>query len=154
MSWTIKPTDFIKEIESDLCDLQKKIATDALRGVIEASPVDSGAFKGNHRLSINAIDEGFDPNLKDASGANALAKGLSVLSSLVPYSVIYIQNNAPYGPALEYGGYPNPVKKGSWIKGKNGKGGYYAIKSDKGFSKQAPIGIYGVTFTLIKEKYR
>lgn len=150
MSWLNNPTNFVAKIESDLCAHQKKIAADALRGVIEASPVDSGAFKGNHRLSIDSVDSGFDPNIKDESGANALAKGLSILSGLVPYSVVYIQNNAPYGPALEYGGYPNPVKKGSWVKGK----GHYAIKSAGGFSKQAPLGIYGVTFTLIKEKYK
>ncbi|OTG85532.1 hypothetical protein B9T31_12130 [Acinetobacter sp. ANC 4558] len=149
MAWTNNPVNFIKEIEKDLCDRQKKIAIDALRGVIEASPVDSGAFKGNHRLSINTEDHGFDPNISDKAGSSALSKGLSVLAQLVPYSTVYIQNNAPYGPTLEYGGYSNPVKKGSWVKGKG-----FVIKSADGYSKQAPLGIYGVTFTLIKEKYK
>lgn len=154
MSWANNPVNFIKEIEKDLCDQQKKIATDALRGVIEASPVDTGAFKGNHRLSINSIDTGFDKNTTDKTGSNALAKGLSILSQLVPYSTVYIQNNAPHGKTLEYGGYPKPVKKGSWVKGKGKKGGYYVIKSSGGFSKQAPLGIYSVTFTMIREKYK
>lgn len=149
MGWSINPTNFVAKIETDLCNHQKKIAMDALRGVIEASPVDSGAFKGNHRLTINNEDHGFDPNTKDATGSQALAKGLSVLAGLVPFSKVYIQNNTPYGTALENGGYPNPVKKGSWVKGVG-----YVKKSAGGFSKQAPLGIYGVTFTLIKEKYR
>lgn len=149
MSWTNSPINFMAQIEKDLCDHQKKIATDALRGVIEASPVDTGAFKGNHRLSINSRDMRFDANSSDKTGSSTLAKGLSTLSQLVPFSTVYIQNNAPYGPALEYGGYSNPVKNGSWVKGKG-----YVIKSVGGFSKQAPLGIYGVTFTLIKEKYK
>ncbi|SPL69150.1 hypothetical protein [Acinetobacter stercoris] len=149
MGWSNNPKDFIKQIENDLCDYQKKIVADALQGVIEASPVDSGAFKGNHRVSINSIDTGFNENIQDKTGSETLAKGLNILAQLVPFSVVYIQNNAPYGKVLEYGGYPDPVKNGSWVKGKG-----FVIKSVKGFSKQAPLGIYGVTFTLIKEKYK
>ncbi|MDV2441493.1 hypothetical protein QR665_18805 [Acinetobacter gerneri] len=89
MSWTNNPVNFIAQIEKDLCDHQKKIATDALRGVIEASPVDTGAFKGNHRLSINSRDMGFDANSSDKTGSSTLAKGLSTLSVRTHLKCLY-----------------------------------------------------------------
>lgn len=63
---------------------------------------------------------------------------------------IYIENNLPYINTLEYGGYPDPVKKGTYEKGTG-----YVIKSRGGFSKQAPHGMVGLTMAryekLLKE---
>lgn len=51
----------------------------------------------------------------------------------------------PYIRKLEYGGYPDPVKKGSWDKKKK----TYVIKTVGGFSRQAPKGMVGLTMSKI-----
>jgi hypothetical protein len=64
---------------------------------------------------------------------------------------MFLTNNLPYIETLEYGGYPNPVKKGSWdVKGKK-----FTIKSTGGFSKQvAPDGWVRKTLKSMASKIR
>lgn len=50
---------------------------------------------------------------------------------------LFISNNLPYITTLEYGGYPNPPKKGTG-------------KTINGYSKQAPNGMVGVTLADTK----
>ena len=57
MSWKNKPTDFIKVIESDLVKQQIEIVVEALQGVVMSSPVDTGAFRANHRVSVGSVDQ-------------------------------------------------------------------------------------------------
>lgn len=149
MGWTNKPSDFTKVIETDLTDRQRKIVIDALGGVVMQSPVDEGSFRGSHRVSINQPDMGFNESEKDKNGTPTINKGEAVISRLVPYSTVYIQTNAPYAAAIEFGQYPNPVKKGSYDK----KAKKYVIKSVNGFSQQAPLGVYSTTFNYIAQKY-
>jgi len=49
---------------------------------------------------------------------------------------------------LEYGGFPSPVEKGSYIKGK------YQKLSANGFSKQAPNGWVRATVIQMQNKIR
>ncbi|MFW1763763.1 hypothetical protein [Acinetobacter calcoaceticus] len=149
MGWTNKPSDFTKVIETDLTDRQRKIVIDALQGVVLQSPVDTGAFRASHRVSINQTDQSFNEAEKDKGGGSTISKGTSALSRLVPFSIVYIQTNAPYATAIEFGQYPNPVKKGSYDK----KAKKYVIKSVGGFSQQAPQGVYSTTFNYIAQKY-
>ena len=134
---------------SDLTDRQKAIVIDTLQGVVLQSPVDTGAFRASHRVSINQTDQSYNEAEKDKGGASTISKGTSVLSRLVPYSTVYIQTNSPYGTKIEYGQYPSPVKKGSYDK----QAKKYVIKSANGFSQQAPQGVYGLTFNYIVQKY-
>jgi hypothetical protein len=47
--------------------------------------------------------------------------------------VTYLTNNLPYIQQLEYGGYPDPVKRGSWIKRSRHSGpAHYEILSEGG----------------------
>ncbi len=110
---------------------------------------DTGAFRASHRVSINQTDQSFNEAEKDKGGGSTISKGTSALSRLVPYSTVYIQTNAPYATAIEFGQYPNPVKKGSYDK----KAKKYVIKSVGGFSQQAPQGVYSTTFNYIAQKY-
>ncbi|MFJ4454385.1 HK97 gp10 family phage protein [Pseudomonas sp. NPDC089392] len=117
--WSIPPTAFIDQIESDLVKQARIIAMALLGEVIQRSPVDTGRFRGNHTVSIGAPVLTDSPNL-DKSGGATQAAGQTVLQGLKPYTVIYLQNNLPYAERLE-----------------------------NGHSKQAPNGVYGLAFTSV-----
>ncbi len=120
-----KPTAYIKVVKDELLEKRKEIAFVALQAVISGSPVDTGAYKGNHRVSIDGEDLGFDVDEQDKSGAQALARGEQVIGSIdTPYGETFIQNNAPYAKSLE-----------------------------DGHSDQASQGVYGPSFIALKEKY-
>lgn len=124
MGWKNKPTDFIKAIEQDLTQTQKKIVGEVLQGVVMSSPVDTGAFRGNHRVSIGSVDTTANQSEKDEGGAGTISKGLQNLIALKPYQTVFISNSLPYAYRLE-----------------------------NGWSDQAPQGIYRTTFTYITQKY-
>ena len=124
MGWKNKPTDFIKAIEQDLTQTQKKIVGEVLQGVVMSSPVDTGAFRGNHRVSIGSVDATASSSEKDSSGAGTISKGLQNLIALKPFQTVFISNSLPYAYRLE-----------------------------NGWSDQAPQGIYRTTFTYITQKY-
>lgn len=124
MGWKNKPTEFIRVIEKELTQTQKKIVADTLQGVVLVSPVDTGAFRGNHRVSIGSVDATANPSEKDSSGAGTISKGLQNLIALKPFQTVFISNSLPYAYRLE-----------------------------NGWSEQAPQGIYRTTFTYITQKY-
>ncbi|GAI23301.1 unnamed protein product [marine sediment metagenome] len=121
--WSIPPTAFIDQIESDLVKQARIIAMALLGEVIERSPVDTGRFRGNHTVSIGAPVFTDSPNL-DKSGGSTKAAGQAALQGLKPYTVIYLQNNLPYAERLE-----------------------------NGHSKQAPNGVYGLAFTSVSAAF-
>ncbi|QRF07524.1 hypothetical protein [Acinetobacter pittii] len=138
MGWTNKPSAFTKVIETDLTEKQRKIVLDTLQGVILQSPVDTGSFRASHRVSINQPDMSFNKADKDKGGSTTISKGRSLLSSLVPFSTVYIQTNAPYATKIEFGGFTTKSE---------------TDKTSGGYSKQAPQGVYGLTFNYIVQKY-
>ncbi|EPF6485885.1 hypothetical protein [Acinetobacter baumannii] len=138
MGWSSKPSAFTKTIEADLTKKQKDIVIDALGGVVLASPVDQGAYRASHRVSINQPDMTFNESEKDENGTPTISKGTSALSRLVPYSTVYIQTNAPYATKIEYGNFTDKPE---------------TPKTTGGYSRQAPQGVYGLTFNYIAQKY-
>lgn len=100
MGWDISPSAFIQVAEDMLAERQQTIAADALQLLITASPVQDGAYKSNHRVTINGDDYGFDP--ADFT-QQAQSKGDAVIKTIPPFSKTTIQNNAPYGMRLENG---------------------------------------------------
>jgi len=138
MGWSSKPSAFIKTVEADLTKRQKDIVIDALGGVVLQSPVDTGAFRASHRVSINQIDQSYNETEKDKGGGSTISNGTRVLSRLVPYSTVYIQTNAPYAKKIEFGGFTTKAE---------------TEKTKCGFSRGAPQGVYGLTFNYIVQKY-
>jgi len=123
--WTNKPSAFIKVVKDDLVDKRKEITIAALQAVVSGSPVDTGAYKGNHRVSLDGEDLGYDANLRDSSGSETLSKGQTVAGSIAtPFGESVIQNNAPHGESLE-----------------------------NGHSMQAAQGVYGPAFAAVQERY-
>lgn len=145
MAWKgTKPTDFILQVTKDAEKLVKDIAIDTIQMLATQSPVDTGAYRFSHIVSINSPDYSH----KEING-DPVPTALSKIVGFQLGSVIYIQNNSPYAGVIEFGGYPNPPKKGSWNK----KAKRYEIKSSGGYSMQAPKGVYTVTFNYIVQKY-
>lgn len=125
MSWSgLKPSQFALQVIADGTTLQKRIVGDMLQGVVLQSPVDEGTYRGNHRVSINTPDNDYDETT-DNSGVTTMNKGYGISSESKLGDLVYIQNNLPYGMALEHG-----------------------------HSGQAPHGVYTVTFAAVSEKYK
>lgn len=102
--WSRPLSGFAKQVERDLSDRQKEIAAYALAELITTSPVDQGAYKGNHRLTVNGRTFEFDPDRKDTGGQATLNDGTQALGTISgAFNEVVIQNNAPYGQRLEDG---------------------------------------------------
>lgn len=121
--WSIPPTAFVAQIENDLTKQARIIAMALLGEIVLRSPVDTGRFRGNTTVSIGAPVYSNSDNV-DPSGSATISAGNAVLAGLKPYTVIYIQNNLPYAEKLE-----------------------------KGHSKQAPNGVFGLAFTGVAAAY-
>jgi|AntDeeMinimDraft_4_1070355.scaffolds.fasta_scaffold08139_2 hypothetical protein len=121
MSWSRSLSEFADEQEKRLNAQLRATALQALSGVIERSPVDTGRFRGNNQVSVGR-DETGTVDRSDKSGREALAVGATEISSVkAPFTYIVVQNNLPYADVLEMGS-----------------------------SKQAPMGIFAATFESLK----
>lgn len=119
------PTAFIGVVEDDLIKRRKEMTATALQAVISGSPVDTGAYKANHRVTLDGVDLGYDLEAKDPSGGQTLAEGEAVIGSIdTPYGTSTIQNNLPYAEVLE-----------------------------DGHSMKSPQGVYGPAMIALEEKY-
>ena len=80
----------------------KKIALDALRGIVMRTPVDTGRARANWQVTIDVAPEDVVDE-KDGGGGATISKGIGELNSLRPYRVVWITNNVPYIGELENG---------------------------------------------------
>lgn len=126
MAWKNKPSNFALDVEKTGSDVVRKISAEMFQQVIVKSPVDTGAFRGNHRISINSPDGEYDLNHVDKVGGATQQEGSQKLLQIKLGDLVYIQNNLPYALALEQG---------------HSQG-------------QAPHGVYALSFRYVCEKYR
>ena len=126
MSWQgTRLSQFTFEVLQSATVIQRKIISEFLQGVVLASPVDTGAFRGNNLVSIGSVDVRYDLNKVDKVGGQTIAEGnIKVLQAKIG-DLVYVQNNLPYSVALE-----------------------------NGYSQQAPTGIYALTFQRVTSKYK
>ena len=127
--------------------VQKK--NDDFRGAVMATfsnivietPVDTGRVRGNWQFSIASPIEGIISFPVDATNIPP-----PDVTSEIPIEVfgkkMFLVNNLPYAGVLEFGGYPDPVKKGTYVKLKNRTDPNitHEIRSTGGFSMLAPKG--------------
>ncbi len=114
-----------------------------LKNVILQTPADTGRARNGWILTVGSPSSGVTraPNEGGAASLASLAK----MPSKVLGTAIYLTNSTPYIQTLEYGRYPSPVKKGSWISDGAG-GGHYEKLSTGGWSNQllqtiGPVGM-------------
>lgn len=122
------------------------------RGVILGTPVDEGELRGAWQTSVGQPAEG-DVDRPDKSGAQAIAEILANMGGAGSRS--WLTNNKPYSEVVEFGEYPNPPKRGTWVKaagkGKRRVAGHFEIRSIGGYSKQAPAGMVRVNMARIAD---
>lgn len=124
MGWKNKPTNFALEVVKNADDHLKKIVGETLQRVVVLSPVQDGEFRASHKVTIDAPQSTYEKGF-DLSGGATLSEGLKVASTAKIGGLVYIQTLSPYGTRLE-----------------------------NGWSKQAPNGVYALSFRYVCEKYR
>lgn len=125
MAWRgNRPSSFALQVKADAEQRIKNIGMDLIQGVITATPVDTGAARGNWIASKTPIKT-YDENDTDKTGQGTINRTFVFFAQNAKLgSVIYLQNNLPYIERLE-----------------------------NGWSDQAPLGMVSTTLNAIKQKY-
>lgn len=121
--WSTPPSLFADVVQEQVTQRVRVIAMAMLNEIVLRSPVDTGRFRGNNIVSVGAPVYTNTANV-DPAGAETINRGLSAMSGLEPFTQVFIQNNLPYAVPLE-----------------------------DGHSKQAPAGIYAVSFNGVAQAY-
>ncbi|MCH7389567.1 HK97 gp10 family phage protein [Acinetobacter dispersus] len=99
MSWKgTKPTEFAVQVVGDSEAYVKNIVMDTVQSLVVSSPVDTGAYRSSHIVSIGTSDFSARGPETDANQEAAVQAVKIKLGNLV-----YIQNNLPYAERLENG---------------------------------------------------
>ncbi|MDC4858271.1 HK97 gp10 family phage protein [Acinetobacter pittii] len=93
-----KPTSFSLEVSKEAEDHVKHIVMDTVQSLVNLSPVDTGAYRASHIVSIGSGDYGIRGPETNAVQDAAIQAVKIKLGNLV-----YIQNNQPYAERLENG---------------------------------------------------
>lgn len=124
-SWSRRPTSFTLQVLAEADKVVKESTAFALQQVITRSPVDTGAYRGNHQVSIGKPDNSYDLNIKDPSGAGAYAKAGAQIAKAKIGDVVWVQNCLPY-----------------------------SLRIENGWSQQAPQGVYSLAFQSLANKFK
>ena len=109
--FALQLAEFAKKAGGNADLVVKKVAIDLLARVVMRSPVDTGRFRSNWAVTIGAPSTG-TKETTDPSGTGTVADGERVLASFQVGPSIFITNNLPYGPRLEYEGYSKQAPAG------------------------------------------
>lgn len=126
----------------------KGVYLSGLGNMIKGTPADTGIHRNSWFLKVGVASAATTTS-KSKTGASSIRQ-LSKMPAVVLGKKLFFTNNAPAINILEYGGFPSPVKKGSYIKSSKS----YEILSVRGFSKQAPKGWVRATLIAMRNKIR
>jgi hypothetical protein len=121
--WSTPPSLFAGLVEEALAQRVRVIALAILNEIVLRSPVDTGRFRGNNIVSVGAPVYTSSANV-DPTGSETIQQGVRMMTGLEPYTQVFIQNNL-----------------------------IYAVPLEDGHSKQAPAGIYAVSFNSVSQAY-
>ena len=124
MGWKNKPTNFALDVVKNADNHLKKIIGETLQQVIVRSPVMDGEFRASHKVTLDRPQNAYEKGF-DLSGSATLAEGLKVASTAKIGGLVYIQSLSPYGTRLE-----------------------------NGWSQQAPLGVFALSFQSVVSKYK
>lgn len=137
--------DWTKRTDAAIAADVRSTALDLFTRVILKTPVDTGAARNSWGVSVGSVSP---PAPSQGGGIGAMTAAVSV----APVGgIIWLSNGLPYIRVLEYGLYPDPPKRGSWVKGRRGQKGHWEIKSVAGYSKQAPQGMVRLSIAEVRK---
>jgi len=144
---------FSKKTGIALDTVLRKTVLQILSGVVEATPVDTGRARANWQVSVGSSN----PLVVDTITPDVVGREMAVIATLKAGKPVYIFNNVPYILVLEYGQYPNPPKRGTYLRTGQTKGaftgpGWFQF-SEGGYSSQAPGGMARITVQRVKEGF-
>ncbi|EXE36599.1 HK97 gp10 family phage protein [Acinetobacter baumannii] len=93
-----KPTSFSLDVAKSVQDQVKKITMDAVQSLVNLTPVDTGAYRASHIVSIGSGDYGVR-----GPETNAVQDAAIQVVKIKLGNLVYIQNNQPYAERLENG---------------------------------------------------
>lgn len=95
--------DFLRRgTEKQVSQATRRLALQALSGLVLRTPVDTGRARGNWQVSIGAPRDG-ETGTNDRAGAGTIAAGNAVIGQQRAFQVIVLQNNLPYITRLNEG---------------------------------------------------
>ena len=133
--WSIPFDKLAKKVGADIEIVVKAAALTVFSDVVIRSPEDTGRFRQNWNLAYTVMNE----TITDETSHGFQGKIDAIRRELLTMpigGVFWLTNSLPYALVLEYGLYPNPPKRGTYVKGEG-----WVIKSIGGYSKQAPHGM-------------
>ncbi len=143
-----KVEQMLTNYEQTANDNIKGVYLSGLTNIVAGTPADSGRARNGWFLSVGAPSNSTESS-NNKTGSNSFSQ-ISRMPQSVLGKKIFYTNNTSYIGVLEYGGFPSPVKKGSYIK----RSKSYQILSINGFSKQAPSGWVRSTLIKMQNKIR
>lgn len=122
--WDVQPSAFADVVEEELGQLRTRIAADVHKGIVLATPVDTGRARGSWAISYTAP---VPQDMISRSGAEVISRGYRQLAAKAnkPFEKVVISSSLPYIGKLE-----------------------------SGTSRQAPAGMVAVTMAGINATYR
>ncbi|HHZ96947.1 MAG TPA: hypothetical protein EYN67_15665 [Flavobacteriales bacterium] len=126
----------------------KGVYLSGLGNIIAGTPADEGVHRNSWFLSVGT-PSGATTTSKSKTGANSIRQ-LAKMPAVVLGKKVFFTNSAPAIIILEVGGFPDPVKRGSYIKESKS----YEKLSIGGFSKQAEKGWVRITLIAMANKIR
>jgi len=101
--------DISRWVEAEKLDQDKAVRGGALQifgGIVERTPVLSGALRANWQAELNRPNEATVPftGAPGAAAATATTKASEIMRGYMPGNVIWFTNNMPYAQKMEEGG--------------------------------------------------
>lgn len=144
---------FILEVNTKETEVIKNIRIGVSESIIDKTPYDTitpgdgGQAKASWVATIGTQGRSNDSE-KDKDGSETKNKAAQVAKSNIDED-FYLTSTCDYIGVLEYGGYPNPPKKGTYLKGSQSKDGIsgpgHHVFSEGGYSAKAPRGMVRIT---------
>lgn len=101
-SFTIDLARFKMKTEEQMSQVVRKIVLDLHARIVMRSPVDTGRFRANNSVSLNALP--LDAVLEfDKAGGVTIGKAGGAIAAYKLGDTIFLYNNVEYALALEYG---------------------------------------------------
>lgn len=97
--FAIELSRFAEEVKAEHVRLMKKVTLELLGRVTQKSPVDTGRFRANWMVGINATDH----TTTESTVNDTIERGMATLTPLAFGETIHVSNNLPYANQLEHG---------------------------------------------------